>query len=94
MRDIKRNPSTRRAAGASEGVVAGRRDRQKIIRPQTETQAGEIAVYDGRDYLGRLVPRGTGWLAYGITGQFLGGFASDRLGARAVYEANRPGGVA
>ncbi|MFW6028056.1 MAG: hypothetical protein ACOC9Q_00835 [bacterium] len=73
--------------------MAWKRNDQKNSRQSRINQPGTIEVYDGRIHTGSLVPRGNGWLAYAASGKFLGGFGSDRLAARAVYEAARPGGA-
>lgn len=89
-----KKPAPRVRSRASNGVLAGERDSQKFISRRTILQQpGTVEVFDGRLHTGSLVPRGNGWLAYAASGKFLGSFGSDRLAARAVYEAQRPRGA-
>lgn len=89
-----KKPAAPGRARASETVSVGRRDNQKSTHfPRKNQSPGEVAIYDSLAFIGHLVPKGKGWLAYNSSGKFLGGFASDRLGATAVYQAHRPGGA-
>ena len=97
-RDLMPHQRAKPAPGARQrasGIVdAGAFDGPQHSTSRRHVQLpGEITCYDGRACTGWLVPRGTGWLAYAASGKFLGQFGSDKLGARAIYEASRPGGA-
>jgi hypothetical protein len=89
----KAKPAPRQRARASDDVRAGERDSQKNISTQTKfQQPGEIAIYDSLDFIGRLVPKGIGYLAFTAQGRFLGQRGSSRIAASLVDQAsNRPG---
>ena len=91
----KQRPAALGRERASGDVVAGQRDDREFNRTRTEKQVGEVSIYDGLTAVGHLLPRGPGhWLAYSDSGKFLGQFGSDRLAAKAVFEASRPRGCA
>ncbi len=51
--------------------------------------AGDISVYDGLDYRGRIVQRAGQWQAYDAGDRRLGGFKSHREAGRAIYQASQ-----
>ena len=70
-----------------------RRDSQKSTCYSPKNQVpGEIAIYDSLDFIGHLVPKGTGFLAFTSRGEFLGLRTSSRIAAGLVYQAHRPSG--
>lgn len=88
-------PAPRLRSRASDGVLAGERDNQKNSHnPRKIQHPGEIAIYDGLAYVGHLVPKGTGYLAFTAQGDFLGLRTSSRVAASLVYQGRRPGGAA
>lgn len=71
-------------------VSAGQRklrDASKTFDPSA--QPGFLSVYDGREFLGHLLPQGAGIEAFSTAGELLGIFRNQKIAADAVTQASR-----
>ena len=61
---------------------------RKSRKPNTEKQR-ELSVYDGSDYVGRIVIRGKGFASFDPSGRALGDFSSQREAVAAFDDGKK-----
>lgn len=89
------NRSARRGGRAASGGFAGQRNNPKHTKTWTDFQQplGSICCYEGRTYIGAVVPQRGRWLAVDAHGHRVGVFDLRHRAEHALFQGQRLGGA-